>query len=290
MNGERWYKKGQALLSEIGGAKPEQGSAYIWFMGQHGFAVKLNGLLILIDTILNDLKDHEGKSLRLYPPPFAPDSLYGVDYYLCTHDHADHLNLETILPLARVNPQACFIVPQPLRGKLTEAGISQGRVLGAREGEALSLGSNTDAEPAALLCPLAASHPDYITDENGDYLSLGYVLKGGGVSVYHSGDTWATPRLVAALKNMAPLDVAMLPINGTDWERTSGGIIGNMNVLDAVKLSHIIDADLTIPSHYDMIPNNSENPANFADCMYRLCPERKFHIFSLGERFIYRKG
>jgi L-ascorbate metabolism protein UlaG (beta-lactamase superfamily) len=290
MNGERWYKKGQTLLSEISGAMPEQGSAYIWFMGQHGFAIKLNGLLVLIDVILNDLKNSEGESLRLYPPPFAPECLYGVDYYLCTHDHADHLNLETILPLAKANPRACFIVPQPLRGKLTKAGIGEGSVWGAREGVALSLGTNAGAEPAARLYPLAASHPDYITDEHGDYLSLGYVLRGGGISVYHAGDTWAAPRLAEALKNMAPIDIAMLPINGTDWERTSEGIIGNMNVLDAVKLSRVVNADLTIPSHYDMMPNNSENPANFADCMYRLCPQRKFHICSLGERFIYRKG
>ncbi|MDR1903431.1 MAG: MBL fold metallo-hydrolase [Treponema sp.] len=289
MNGERWYKKGRALLSEIEGAGPEQGAAYIWFMGQHGFAVKLNGLLILIDTILNDLKDREGKSIRLYPPPFAPEELYGVDYYLCTHDHADHLNLETILPLARVNPHACFIVPKPFRGKLTKAGIGESRVLGAQEGGVLSLGKNADSGAAVCLYPLAASHPDYSADENGDYVSLGYILKGGGISVYHAGDTWAAPRLVETLKGMAPIDIAMLPINGTDWDRTSRGIIGNMNILDAVKLSCVLNVDLTIPSHYDMMPNNSENPANFADCMYRLCPGRKFHIFSLGERFIYRK-
>jgi L-ascorbate metabolism protein UlaG (beta-lactamase superfamily) len=259
-------------------------------MGQHGFAIKLNGLLILIDLILNDLKDQKGKSLRLYPPPFAPEELYGIDYYLCTHDHIDHLNLETILPLARVNLQACFIVPKPFRGKLIEAGIDESKVLGAREGEILSLGKTIDSEPAARLYPIAASHPDYTTGENGDNLSLGYVLKGGGISVYHAGDTWATPRLADTLKNMAPIDIAMLPINGTDWERASGGIIGNMNILDAVKLSRVVNVDLTIPSHYDMMPNNSENPANFADCIYRLSPERKFHIFSLGERFIYRKS
>jgi hypothetical protein len=34
---------------------------------------------------------------------------------------------------------------------------------------------------------------------------------------------------------------------------------------------------------------NSENPAFFADYMYKLCPEKRFHISALGERFVYVK-
>jgi L-ascorbate metabolism protein UlaG (beta-lactamase superfamily) len=91
------------------------------------------------------------------------------------------------------------------------------------------------------------------------------------------------------LKKLGPLDVAFLPINGTDWERTVDNCIGNMNALDAVKLAVAVPIDLVIPSHYDMMPGNSENPALFAGYMYRHCPQKRFHICALGERFIYRK-
>jgi L-ascorbate metabolism protein UlaG (beta-lactamase superfamily) len=106
--------------------------------------------------------------------------------------------------------------------------------------------------------------------------------------VYHAGDTWVTPALVRTLKAAGPLNVAILPINGTDWERTERNYIGNMGALDAVKLAQAVPVDVTVPAHYDLMAENSENPALFADYMYRRCPEKRFHICALGEQFIYR--
>jgi L-ascorbate metabolism protein UlaG (beta-lactamase superfamily) len=81
----------------------------------------------------------------------------------------------------------------------------------------------------------------------------------------------------------------MLPINGTDWQRTADNCIGNMSPLDAVKLSNAVPIDMVIPAHYDMIAHNGENPARFADLMYSHCPHKRFHILTLGERFVYVK-
>jgi L-ascorbate metabolism protein UlaG (beta-lactamase superfamily) len=178
------------------------------------------------------------------------------------------------------------VVPRPWRQVLSGAGIGEDRILGALEGEELKLG------PVSIL-PVMAIHTRFIQDEpeeaeNGA-LCLGYLLKGGGLTIYHAGDTWVTPALIQSLKAAGPLDIALLPVNGTDWERTANGYIGNMSALDAVKLARAVPADLSVPSHYDMMAANSENPALFADYLYRLCPEKRFHIFALGERFIYRK-
>jgi L-ascorbate metabolism protein UlaG (beta-lactamase superfamily) len=283
----RWYKQGSVLLKEIESSKPAEGAAWLWYMGQHGFVINLGGMIFYIDVILNDLVDREGKSQREYPPPFASGEARRVDYVLCTHNHGDHLNLKTLLPLAESNPKACFVVPRPFVHLLTDAGISEQRVLGAGDGEELALG------PVSLL-PTVAIHTRFIQDEperdeSGVSLCLGYILKAGGLSIYHAGDTWLTPPLIHDLKAAGPLNIAILPINGTDWERTGNNYIGNMSALDAVKLARAVPVDLTIPTHYDLMAANSENPALFADYMYRHCPEKRFHIFALGERFIYQK-
>jgi L-ascorbate metabolism protein UlaG (beta-lactamase superfamily) len=285
MEQNRWYKEGEILLREIGkGPPPGSGMTLLWFLGQHGFIINLDGRVFYIDVILNDFPGKDGKSRRSYPPPFDPGLPQRVDYFLCTHDHGDHLNLNTLLPLARANPQTQFVVPAPLRHILIDAGIEDERVLGGREGEDIALSGTI------TLSPVAAAHSEYLQNEKGDYLCLGYILRGRDASIYHAGDTLVTPRLVDTLKAQSPIDISILPINGSDWERTARNIIGNMNMEDAVKLARAIGTDLVIPAHYDMMASNSENPALFAAYMYDLCPEKKYHIFALGERFCYLKG
>ena len=283
----RWYRHGKALLEEIASSQPDAGEAFIWFAGQHGFIVNFGGLTFYIDVLLNDLLDKDARTRRVYPPPFNPAETQKVDYVICSHNHADHLNMETLLPLAKAAPEARFVVPAPCKSQLTAAGIDDSRILPAKAGEPLNLFPVT-------LVPVPAIHTQYIQDdgekdENGDYSSLGFILKSEGLSLYHSGDTWVTPSLVQALKAHAPLNIAMLPINGTDWERSGSGCIGNMGILDAVKLSCTLSVDLVIPAHYDMMAFNSESPARFASAMYTICPERRYHVFALGERFIYRR-
>ena len=286
---KRWYKNGKALLNEIADSQPRTGEAYIWFAGQHGFIIKLDGKVFYVDVILNDLTDESGKNIRVYPPPFAPGEIQNVDYVLCTHNHIDHLNLETLLPLAKANPRASFVLPAPFKNLLTQTGIDESRILAARVGESLTIPSTSLSLIPVPAVHTLRIHDDGEKDKNGDYTSLGFVLKSGEISIYHCGDTWVTPSLIQALKAIGPLDVAMLPINGTDWERTAQNCIGNMGPLDAVKLAQAVHIDLVIPSHYDMIAHNSESPARFADAMYTLCPEKRFHICALGERFIYKR-
>ena len=284
----RWYKCGKALLKEIADSEPRPGEVYIWFTGQHGFIIKLGGTVFYIDVILNDLTDENGTSQRVYPPPFEPGEIQKVDYVLCTHNHTDHLNLKTILPLAKANPGARFVAPAPHKKLLVTGGVDENMVTGARLNEVI------DLSPSVTIIPVSAVHTRYIQDEgekdaNGDYTSLGFAIKADGISIYHPGDTWVTPSLVNILKSLGPFDLAMLPINGTDWERTGENCIGNLGFLDAVKLARVVPIDTVIPSHYDMMANNSENPARFADSMYSLCPQKRFHICAPGERFIYRK-
>jgi len=283
----RWYKCGNDLLDEINKSSPSTNMLYIWYLGQHGFVINIAGTILYIDVILNALPDIYGKDRRNYPPPFAAEEKQNVNYYIATHNHDDHLNLETIAPLANANQDTKFIVPQPWVSVLIDAGIEENRVFGAKFGESL------DADNLKII-PVPAIHTRFIQnegekDENGNYYNLGFIMKTTDFSLYHPGDTWITPGLVMTLKELGPLDIAMLPINGTDWERTDEKCIGNMNAMDAVKLAKAIPIDLVIPSHYDMMPDNTENPAYFVDCMYRHCPQKRFHIFALGEKFVFNK-
>ena len=277
-----WYKEGQALLEEIKNTNPAPGMVALWYIGQMGVIVKGAGLTVCLDPMLSDLCEG-GVSLRNYSWPFEPGELTGIDYVICSHDHADHINMETLLPLYQANPEAKFIVPAPTASVLTQGGIAPEAVVGAKEKQTVTL-----VEGAAVT-PVAAAHEQYLTDENGDQCCLSYVLDLGGIRLFHGGDTVVTEQLISDVQEIGAIQVACLPVNGVDTERHRRDIIGNMDCRDAAFFAQQIGADMVIPMHYDMVLGNEENPLIFGHYMQSLYSGRKFHIMQLGERLIYMK-
>jgi len=275
-----WYKQGETLQREIAETHLPESLLAVWYIGQMGLVVRWKELTICFDPVLNDLTWPDGSSRRNYAPPFVPESFLGVDAVICSHRHADHLNLDTLLPLAEANPKMKIIVPRPETEDLIRKGLKKEQVVGAGAGESISLGAG------AVLRPVAAAHETYITDENGDQKNLGYVLECGGQRIYHAGDTVVTPRLIEDVRALGPITLACVPVNGIDSERRGRGVIGNMDCRDAAWFVSQIGADMTIPMHCDMVMKNEENPLIFAGYMRDLYPGRKYHLMQLGERLI----
>ena len=84
----------------------------VWWMGNAGWLIKSDGLLIGTDlTLDNDEK--------IQPPPLtaaeiAPD----LDVVFVTHHHSDHCNPETLRILAQ-RGKCIFVLPQPCLKELT---------------------------------------------------------------------------------------------------------------------------------------------------------------------------
>ncbi len=279
-----WYKEGEALLREIKNTNTSKDMLAIWYIGQMGMVAKTENLTICIDPVLNDLYYPDGSSRRNYKPPFDGNELKGIDYVLCTHNHADHMNLETLLPLFRANPHIIFIVPDPETERLIEAGIPKESVIGAKERKSIKLTEIIE------LFPIAAAHETYVTDEQGNHRNLGYVLDFNGIHLYHAGDTVVTEKLIADVKECGTIHIACIPINGVDTERHRRGIVGNMDCRDGAFFAEQIGADMVIPMHYDMVKKNGEEPLLFAHYMQNYYSGRKYHIMQLGERFLYMKA
>jgi L-ascorbate 6-phosphate lactonase len=97
-----------------------------------------------------------------------------------------------------------------------------------------------------------------------------------------------TDELIDRVRVFSP-HIIFLPINGSDYLRESRGIVGNMNYRDAADFAQLVRADIVIPIHYDLFPNNRENPAYFVDYLFHTYPSQKFHLLVPGERFVYLK-
>lgn len=240
-------------------------------------------MTLCFDPVLNDLRYPDGTSRRNYAPPFTGAQLTNLDYVICSHNHADHINMETLKPLHHANPDARFIVPAPETETLTKGGIASKAVMGARQKVSLELAEKV------WLHPVAAAHETYVEDEHGDQKNLGYILELDGIRFYHAGDTLVTEKLISDVKEKGPIHMTFLPVNGVDSERHRRGILGNMDCRDGAFFAEQIDADMVFPMHCDMVKKNEENPLFFAHYMQCLYPGRKYHIMQLGERVIYMK-
>lgn len=269
------WNLGQASVLLQGTSRPTSGPS------QASAAVTFPGVTVLIDPYLTrsmEVRQPNTEFVREIDPPIAPEQLGGVSVVLLTHQHEDHMDIDTITRLHRASPSTKFVVPAPHVHLLYDANIAPEAVIAACAGEKLPL---EDVE----VLPVAAAHTVYETDE-GEHLFLGYVVKIGSVQVYHSGDTVVTDKLLSDLDGIRP-HIAMLPINGQDYFRSRKDIVGNMSMRDAVHLALQIGADMLWPNHYDMFPNNRENPAYLVDYIFQQHRHLKFHMPAVGERFIY---
>ncbi len=280
------YKGGTALIQEIQQTDVADDAIAVWSLGQMGIVLKgaQQDGFICIDPYLTNSIEQENPGtefVREYPPPIRPEGLAGARAVLVTHYHNDHLDLATLCTLAEVSPQTMFAVPASHLYLLQNASIETSKLMAARDEAPFSVGDFS-------ITPVAAAHTDYQTDEHGNHYYLGYCISINGVRVYHSGDTSVTNSLLERVREFKP-HIAMLPINGGDYARTARGIVGNMSDREAADFGVAVGADLLIPVHYDMFPNNRDNPAHFVDYLFHTYRAQKFHMMAPGERFIYVK-
>jgi L-ascorbate metabolism protein UlaG (beta-lactamase superfamily) len=231
------------------------GRAALCWLGQAGFAVRIAGATVLIDPFLAP------HPKRRYASGLEPSQAGGIDLVLCTHEHIDHFDAESAPAIAAASPGAIFVVPTPIVEMVTEAGVAAGRVAGMQPGTPLELGPiRVHAVPARHGVTMEDAY-GFGEDLSGGLIRfLGYVLDGGGVRLYHAGDTIHYEGMEAGLRPF-DLDAALLPVNGRHAEREARGIVGNLNEREAAWLAEAIGARSLVPMHHDLFVGNLGSPA-----------------------------
>jgi L-ascorbate metabolism protein UlaG (beta-lactamase superfamily) len=113
-----------------------------------------------------------------------------------------------------------------------------------------------------------AAHPRLEHDAAGRLTCVGYVLQYADKRIYVAGDTMVCEELLAGLKALPPIDVALLPVNEHNFFRGRRGIIGNMSIRDAFGLAGEVGIRTVIPVHWDMFAVNSAYPEEI-EIVYR---------------------
>ena len=270
------------FLEDVFRARVARGQLSLWWVGQSGFLVQWQGRHLLFDPYLSDAltlkyaatdKPHVRMTARVV----APERLDFLDVVTSSHNHTDHLDAATLLPLRRANPALTLVIPEANRTFVAERlGCDPAWPVGLDEGVTASVGGFT-------LTGVPAAHEEIDRDAAGRHRYLGYVVRCGPWTLYHSGDTVGYDGMVETLRPL-DIDIALLPINGRAPERR---VAGNLDGRAAAELAHAIGARLAIPCHYDMFSFNTASPELFTATCAAL--EQQHIVLQQGERWTGHK-
>lgn len=207
-------------------------SPRITWLTQGGFVFEANGFRLVVDPYMSD--SLAGKVTRLVGFPLALEDLR-PDVVICTHDHLDHLDPETITMIARRYPRCAFGGSERAHRHLAELGIDSPLLL--EIGHPVTLG------PFGIT-PVFALHSDPS--------ATGLVIEADGWRIYLTADTEYDDSLFSTTTT-AP-DALLICINGR---------LGNMNWQEAVQAAQRLETPVALPMHYGLFAENTEDPAPF---------------------------
>jgi L-ascorbate 6-phosphate lactonase len=258
-----------SLMEQIRRFPVPKDSVAIWWLGQSGFLFKSpEGTLVSVDLYLSDSCAAAYPELNLkrqVPVLIAPEELR-VDFFLCTHNHLDHTDPETIRALRHKDTME-FIGPHPSCQVFRSEGVESGRILPAWPDCQIELRDLRLRGTFAL--------PTDTTDLN----HMGYIVQfGHGPKIYLTGDTDYSELLAAAARHSPELMITVI----------NGGF-NNLSHWEAAELARHIRPRAAIPSHYDMFPDNSANPKLFEAALRVSAPGVRYVELAHGEPLVLER-
>jgi L-ascorbate metabolism protein UlaG (beta-lactamase superfamily) len=182
--------------------KPEE--LGVTFIGHSSFLLQVDGKNVLVDPVFSKrlvfLRRQRRPGLRL-------EELPPIDLVLLTHAHMDHLNVTSLRRIARGTRRQVGQAPVAIVPKGVEDLVDG---LGFHAVHSLDWWEEAEVQGLTVtMTPCKHWGARMFRDTHRGY--GGYVMKGGGHSVYHSGDTAYFSGFREIGARLKP-EVALLPI------------------------------------------------------------------------------
>ena len=220
--------------------------AVSWF-GHSTALLEIDGYRVLTDPVWSERcspSDVIGPG-RMHPPPVPLEALPALDAIVVSHDHYDHLDIDTILALAR-SQWAPFVVPLGVGAHLRDWGIPDERIV------ELDWNEHAQIDELRLICTPARHFSGRFLNRNGT-LWASWAIIGPAHRAYFGGDTGYTKSFAEIGADHGPFDVTLMPVGA--YNKVWPDI--HMNPEEAVQAHVDVNGGLLVPIHW---------------CTFRLAP------------------
>jgi L-ascorbate metabolism protein UlaG (beta-lactamase superfamily) len=241
-------KRGRELAAQI--ATSPCISPTLWWLGNSGFVLKYRTAIVYVDPDLSQPG-----------APLSGGEATHAGLILCTH--SGRLNSDTVPAMLAASPRARLVIPKSAAEYANSLGIPYTRMVTTDAGLRVEyLDDRIYAVPS--------SHGKLDWTPLGGYPYLGYLVRFGGVTIYHAGDCVPYDDIVDRLRPYS-VTVALLPARG----RPDG-----FDIPEAAQLAEDIGARWLIPMAYGVSSASSER---FIEHMLGHRPAQRFKVFEAGE-------
>lgn len=243
--GSRGVAKPDGKIPVVTPSPTEPDSTHVsacWF-GHSSALVELDGYRVLADPVWSrrcSPSQTVGPE-RMHEVPAPLEALAAVDAIIVSHDHYDHLDMDTITGLARTQ-RAPFVVPLGIGAHLRKWGIPESRIVELDWNESHTIGELT------LVCTPARHFSGRQFTRN-TTLWASWVIIGPRHRAFFGGDTGYTKSFAQIGMDHGPFDMTLLPVGAYHpaWPDI------HMNPEEAVK-AHLdvaeADRGLLVPIHW----------------------------------------
>nr|WP_176732019.1 MBL fold metallo-hydrolase [Micromonospora rhizosphaerae] len=181
----------------------------VWY-GHASVLIEIEGRRVLVDPVWSDRCSPSSLigPLRIHEPPVRLDELPPVDAILISHDHYDHLDLETVRGLL-TSQSAPFLVPLGVGAHLDRWGVPEERIVELDWSESHRVGGLT------ITCTEAQHFSGRGLRRDGTLWSS-WVVAGAHRRAFYTGDSGyfdGYPGIGAA---HGPFDVTLMQIGAYD--------------------------------------------------------------------------
>lgn len=184
----------------------DAGRLAVSWLGHSTALVEIDGYRVLTDPVWSNRcspSDVVGPH-RLHPPPIQLEGLPAVDAVVISHDHYDHLDIDTVLALAHTQ-RAPFFVPLGVGAHLRAWGIPEHRVV------ELDWQESAQVDDLTVVCVPARHFSGRFLDRDAT-LWASWAFVGPNHRAYFGGDTGYTGSFAQIGADHGPFDLTLLPI------------------------------------------------------------------------------